>query len=57
MDRSKSRIDPEDTVVLFADLQLGIAELSKTMPIDRFDHSAWTTHSTKSQAKRICIRS
>lgn len=35
MDRSKSRIDPEDTVVLFADLQLGIAELSKTMPIDR----------------------
>lgn len=35
MDGSKSRIDPRDTVVLFADLQAGIAELSKTMPMDR----------------------
>jgi nicotinamidase-related amidase len=35
MDGSKSRIDPQDTVVLFADLQAGIAELSKTMPMDR----------------------
>lgn len=35
MNGSKSRIDPQDTVVLFADLQAGIAELSKTMPMDR----------------------
>ena len=35
MDGSKSRIDPQDTVVLSADLQAGIAELSKTMPMDR----------------------
>ena len=35
MDGSKSRIDPQDTVVLFEDLQAGIVELSKTMPMDR----------------------
>jgi hypothetical protein len=35
MDGSKSRIYAEDAVILFADLQLGIAELSMTMPMDR----------------------
>jgi hypothetical protein len=35
MDDSKSRMEPEDTVVLFVDLQLGIVELSKTMTMDR----------------------
>jgi hypothetical protein len=35
MDDSKSRINAEDAVILFADLQLGIAELSKTTPLDR----------------------
>jgi nicotinamidase-related amidase len=31
----KSKIDPKDTLVLFADLQEGIAELSRTLPLDR----------------------
>ncbi len=31
----KSKIDPKDTIVLFADLQEGIAELSRTLPLDR----------------------
>ena len=35
MDKSKSRINPQDTVVLFADLQAGIVELSQTNPLDR----------------------
>ncbi len=35
MDRSKSRINAEDTVVLFADLQAGIVELAQTNPVDR----------------------
>ena len=35
MDGSKWRIDSQDTMVLFADLQAGIAELSKTMPMDQ----------------------
>jgi len=35
MDDSKSRINAEETVVLFADLQSGIVELTKTMPLDR----------------------
>src|SRR5215471_10374034 len=32
---SKSRIDTKDTMVLFADLQTGIIELSQTNPVDR----------------------
>jgi len=32
---SKSRIDTKDTMVLFADLQTGIVELSQTNPVDR----------------------
>ena len=35
MDDSKSRIEPADTIVLFADLQLGIVEFSKTVTMDR----------------------
>lgn len=35
MSTSKSRIIPEDTAVLFADLQGGIVELTKTIPLDR----------------------
>ena len=35
MDDSKSRINAEDTIVLFADLQTGIVELSQTNPVDR----------------------
>lgn len=35
MDNSKSRITPKDSLVLFADLQAGIVELSKTIPLAR----------------------
>jgi nicotinamidase-related amidase len=35
MDKPNSRINPQDTVVLFADLQAGIAELTQTNPLDR----------------------
>lgn len=35
MDRQNSRIDPQDAVVLFADLQAGIIELTRTNPLDR----------------------
>ena len=35
MDKSNSRIDPQDAVVLFADLQAGIVELTQTNPLDR----------------------
>ena len=35
MDTPNSRIDPADVVILFADLQAGIVELSKTNPISR----------------------
>ena len=35
MDKSNSRIDPQDALVLFADLQLGIFERAKTIPPDR----------------------
>jgi nicotinamidase-related amidase len=35
MDKSSSRINLQDTVVLFADLQSGIVELTKTNPLDR----------------------
>jgi nicotinamidase-related amidase len=35
MDKLMSRIDPQDTLVLFADLQAGIVELSQTNPLDR----------------------
>ena len=35
MTPSNSRIDPQDAVILFADLQSGIFELSKTIPPDR----------------------
>jgi nicotinamidase-related amidase len=35
MDKPDSRINPQDTVVLFADLQAGIVELTQTNPLDR----------------------
>jgi nicotinamidase-related amidase len=35
MQNSPSRIDPSDSVLLFVDLQTGIFELSRTVPIDR----------------------
>jgi nicotinamidase-related amidase len=35
MDPSSSRITAEDAMVLFADLQAGIVELSRTNPVDR----------------------
>jgi nicotinamidase-related amidase len=35
MESSKSRINAQDCVVLFADLQEGIVELTQTIPIDR----------------------
>jgi nicotinamidase-related amidase len=35
MDASKSRINADETVILFADLQSGIVELTKTTPLDR----------------------
>jgi nicotinamidase-related amidase len=35
MQNSRSRIDPSDTVLIFVDLQTGIFELSKTVPVDR----------------------
>ncbi len=35
MDNSKSRIKAQDTIILFADLQTGIVELSQTNPVDR----------------------
>ena len=31
----KSRIDANDAIVLFADLQAGIVELTQTLPLDR----------------------
>jgi len=37
MHNINSRIDPNDTVVLFVDLQNGIVELSKTMTLDRLN--------------------
>jgi len=35
MDKPNSRINPQDTVILFADLQAGIVELTQTNPLDR----------------------
>jgi nicotinamidase-related amidase len=35
MPASPSRIDPADTVILFADLQVGIVELTQTNPLER----------------------
>ncbi len=35
MTNMSSRIDPNDTVILFADLQTGIVELSRTLSLDR----------------------
>ena len=35
MSTSNSRIDPQDAVILFADLQSGIIELTKTNPLPR----------------------
>jgi isochorismate hydrolase len=35
MDKSKSRINPQDSVILFADLQAGIVELTQTNPLAR----------------------
>jgi isochorismate hydrolase len=35
MDKSNSRITPQDSVILFADLQAGIVELTKTNPLAR----------------------
>ena len=34
MDDSQSRINADDTIILFADLQTGIVELSQTNPVD-----------------------
>jgi len=39
MENLHSRIDPQDTVVLFADLQQGIVELTKTNPLGRLKAS------------------
>ena len=39
MDTSTSRIDPADSVVLFADLQAGIVERTQTNPLDRLKKS------------------
>jgi hypothetical protein len=35
MQNKSSRIDPNDVVILFVDLQSGIVELSKTISLDR----------------------
>jgi hypothetical protein len=35
MDDSKSRIIAQDAIILFADLQTGIVELSQTNPLER----------------------
>jgi nicotinamidase-related amidase len=35
MRRDDSRIDPNDTILLFVDLQAGIVELSRTLPVQR----------------------
>jgi nicotinamidase-related amidase len=35
MSSAQSRIDPQDAVILFADLQHGIVELTRTNPLDR----------------------
>lgn len=35
MNQSNSRIDPADAVILFADLQAGIVELTQTLPLNR----------------------
>jgi isochorismate hydrolase len=35
MDKSNSRINPQDAVILFADLQAGIVELTQTNPLAR----------------------
>jgi nicotinamidase-related amidase len=35
MQNNSARIDPDDAVILFVDLQLGIVELSRTMALDR----------------------
>jgi hypothetical protein len=35
MDKPNSRINPQDAIVLFADLQAGIVELTRTNPLDR----------------------
>jgi nicotinamidase-related amidase len=35
MPSTSSRIDPQDAVILFADLQAGIAELTQTVPLPR----------------------
>ena len=35
MNDAKSRVDAKDTIILFADLQSGIVELSRTNPVDR----------------------
>jgi hypothetical protein len=40
MDDSKSRIIAQDAIVLFADLQTGIVELSQTNPLDRLKRGA-----------------
>ncbi len=40
MDKSLSSIHPQDCVILFADLQAGIVELSQTNPLDRLKKGA-----------------
>jgi nicotinamidase-related amidase len=39
MTRSSSRIDPQDVVILFADLQAGIVELTQTNPLGQLKKS------------------
>lgn len=41
MTASNSRIDPSDSVVLFADLQAGIVERTQTVPLDRLKKSVY----------------
>jgi len=40
MDKQNSRINPQDASVLFADLQAGIVELTRTNPLDRLKTGA-----------------
>ena len=42
MTSSPSRIDPQDCVVLFADLQSGIVELTRTISLDRLQKGVLT---------------
>jgi len=41
LDTLTSRIDPADVVILFADLQAGIVELTQTNAIGRLKSAVW----------------